>query len=181
MLEIKIAADEFYDSQSNKFIQTPECTLILEHSLISLAKWEAKWKIAYYGPTEKTPEQDLDYIRCMCVMPVKNDLVFKSLKIEGIIKIREYMADSMTATKFSNEPKKTNRRNQVMTAEVIYSHMFAHGIPIECQKWHLNRLLTQIKVCSSQNAPEGKMSKQQALQWTAQQNAARRAKYNTRG
>ena len=68
-----------------------------------------------------------------------------------------------------------------MTAEVIYSHMFAHGIPIECQKWHLNRLLTQIKVCSLQNAPEGKMSKQQALQWTAQQNAARRAKYNTRG
>lgn len=184
MLELKIEAGEFYDSQSNKFIQTPECTLILEHSLISLAKWEAKWKIPYFGNSEKTTAQDLDYIRCMIVTPIKNDLVLKALTPQNIMQIRDYMGDPMTATKFSNLPNttnKTNRKSQVMTAEVIYSHMFAHGIPIECQKWHLNRLLTQIKVCGLQNGSQGKMSKQQTSQWNAQQNAARRAKYNTRG
>lgn len=181
MLELKIKEKEFFDTSTNKFIQIPECTLTLEHSLISLAKWEAKWKVPYYDDKTKTPAQDLDYIRCMVVGPIKNEAVFQALEFDDIMKIQEYMADSMTATTFKTNIKQTKQKREVMTAEVIYSHMFAHSISIECQKWHLNRLLTLIKVCNLQNSPREKMTKKQTTQWNAEQNAARRAKYNTRG
>jgi len=181
MLELKVKEKEFFDTSTNKFIQIPECTLTLEHSLMSLAKWEAKWKIPYYDTNTKTPVQDLDYIRCMVVGTVKNEAVFQALEYEDIMKIQEYMADPMTATTFKTNAQKTKQKREIMTAELIYSHMFAHSIPIECQKWHLNRLLTLIKVCNLQSGPKEKMTKKQTTQWNAEQNAARRAKYNTRG
>ena len=87
----------------------------------------------------------------------------------------------MTATTFQKRKNERPRKNEVITAEVLYSRIFAHGISMECQKWHLNRLLTLIRVCDLQNAPKDKMTKKQTAQWNAEQNAARRAKYNTRG
>lgn len=181
MLEINILEDEFYDPKINKFIQIPACTLTLEHSLISLAKWESKWHVPYFDNSiKKTPAQDLDYIRCMVIGNVKNELVFDLLSLENILKIKEYINDPMTATTFQ---KRTGDRvkKEVITAETIYAHMFTHGVPIECQKWHLNRLLTLLRVCDLKNAPKEKMTKKQTALWNAEQNAARRAKYNTRG
>jgi len=181
MLEITIKENEFYQQSTNRFIQIPECTFTLEHSLISLAKWESKWQIPYFGGEPKTPTQDLDYIRCMVIGNIKNENVFDGLTLDEIIRIQKYISAPMTATTFSQNARKNNVGKEIMTAEVIYARMFSHSIPIECQKWHLNRLLTLIKVCDLQNAPKEKMTKKQTAMWNAEQNAARRAKYNSRG
>jgi hypothetical protein len=181
MLELIVHEKEFYQQDTNKFIQIPECTLTLEHSLISLAKWESKWAIPYFSEIPKTPKQDLDYIRCMVVGNIKDNRIFEALSATDIHKIQKYIAAPMTATTFTTPTKKSSPKKEVMTAEVIYAHMFAHRISIECQKWHLNRLLTLLKVCDLQNAPKEKLSKKQTAMWNAEQNAARRAKYNTRG
>ena len=180
MLEITTREDEFYDQRTNKFIVIPSCTLLLEHSLISLAKWESKWHEPYFGTKPKTPEQDLDYIRCMVIGNVKDPRVFNALSTENIIAIRTYIANPMTATTFSKKSSGKSKR-EVTTAETLYAHMFAHKISMECQKWHLNRLLTLLRVCDLKNAPREKMSKKDTASWNAQQNEARRAKSNTRG
>ena len=182
MLELNVTEKELYDAGSNTFLKIPSCTLTLEHSLISLSKWESKWQIPYLNGLNKTPEQDSDYIRCMVIGPIKDDRIFGQLSPEELYTIQTYMQAPMTATTFS-PPKKNapKAKKEVMTSEVLYAHMCAHRIPMECQKWHLNRLLTLIKVCGLQNEPPEKMSKKQSALWAAEQNAARKAKYGTRG
>lgn len=182
MLELVITEKEFYQPETNQFIQIPGCTLTFEHSLISLSKWESKWQIPYFDGNQKTTKQDTDYIRCMVIGPIKDDRIFDTLSSDELLQIQTYMGAAMTATTFSAPKNVRNKsKKEVMTAEVIYAHMFAQSIPMECQKWHLNRLLTLLKVCDLQNAPKEKMSKKQTAMWNAEQNAARRAKYNTRG
>jgi hypothetical protein len=181
MLEITIQESEFFDEGTMKLIPIPECTFTLEHSLISLAKWESKWQVPYFGPEPQTKAQDLDYIRCMVVGPIKNERAFESISSTERMRIQKYISAPMTATTFSQKGRSKALNKEVITAEVIYSRMFSHSIPIECQKWHLNRLLTLIKVCDLQNAPKEKMSKKQTAMWNAEQNAARRAKLNTKG
>ena len=181
MLEITIQEDEFYDQRINKFIHVPSCTLVLEHSLISLAKWESKWHVPYFSGEAKTAAQDLDYVRCMVIGIVKDENVFKSLSTENIMEIREYISNPMTATTFQKKGNNGRGRKEVTTAESLYAHMFSHDISMECQKWHLNRLLTLLRVCDLKNAPREKMSKKDTASWNAQQNEARRAKLNTRG
>ena len=180
MLEINIKEKEFFHESTQKFITVPACTLTLEHSLISLAKWESKWNIPYFDGMKKTSAQDSDYIRCMVIGNIKNDLIFDTLSSDELLQIQMYMSAPMTATTFK-EAVKSKTKKECMTAEVIYSHMFTHHIPLECQKWHLNRLLTLLKVCNLQSGPKEKMTKKQTAMWNAEQNAARRAKHNTRG
>ena len=180
MLELLIKGNELYDENTNKFITTPDCKLTLEHSLISVAKWEAKWKIPYFQATERTREQDMDYIKCMVIGPVPDDQIIASMGFDDMMQIRGYIEDPMTATVF-NEKRKNASKKRIMTAEVIYSRMFANSIPLDCQKWHLNRLLSLIRVCELNNSPPEKMSKKDTAAWNAEQNAIRRAKYNTKG
>lgn len=180
MLEIFVLEDELYDQKTNKFIKVPACKLLLEHSLISVAKWESKWHISYFDGPQKTSNQDLDYIRCMVVGPIKNEQIFDTLSLENIIMIRDYIKNPMTATTFRKKTPTQNKK-EVITTETIYARMFSHGVPIECEKWHLNRLLTLLRVCDLQNSPREKMSKKDTAAWNAEQNALRRAKYNTRG
>lgn len=180
MLEIDIPGDEIYKQHINKFITVPSCTITLEHSLISLAKWESKWHIPYFSSSEKTAAQELDYIRCMVIGNIPNEYVFDLLSVDNIQTIKAYIENSMTATTFPKTPNKRSKK-EAITADVIYSRMFANNIPIECQKWHLNRLFTLIRVCDLSNSPQSKMSKKETAMWNAEQNAARRAKYNTRG
>ena len=182
MLELNVSEKEFYDPSTNQFIPIPRCTITLEHSLISLAKWESKWQIPYYDGLEKTSEQNLDYIRCMVVGPIKDERIFKHLSQTELDTIQDYILSPMTATTFSKtKTSQSKRKKEVLTAEVIYAHMFAHSISMECRKWHLNRLLTLIKACDLRNTTGDKMSKKDTAQWMAEQNAARKAKYNTRG
>ena len=180
MLEIVVTENEVYNSSLNRFIPIPTCTLTLEHSLISVAKWEAKWHVPYLNAKAKrTAAQERDYIRCMVVGPLKNEHILLALSPENIAQIKAYMDDTMTATTFSKQERSTSR--QVITAEVLYCRMFANNIPMECQKWHLNRLLTLIRVCDATNGPRSKMSKRNTAAHYAEQNALRRVKYNTKG
>ena len=181
MLTIRIPDSEFFNEATNEFVKIKGTSLQLEHSLVSLSKWESKWCKPFLGSGAKTKEETIDYIRCMTIGNTPNINVYKALTVKDITTIRDYINHPMTATTFQKRKNERPRKNEAITAEVLYSRIFAHGISMECQKWHLNRLLTLIRVCDLQNAPKDKMTKKQTAQWNAEQNAARRAKYNTRG
>ncbi len=180
MLEITVPENEFYHPGKNMFITIPSCTLSLEHSLISVAKWESKWHVPYLNAQKRTAAQELDYVRCMVIGIIKNDYVFSALSPENVTQIQNYIDDTMTATTFSKTTPQSKNR-QIVTAEVLYARMFANNIPMECQKWHLNRLLTLIRVCDTTNSPPTKMSKKQTAARYAEQNALRRAQHNSKG
>ena len=152
----------------------------MEHSLVSLSKWESKWKKAFLSKKEKTYEETIDYIRCMTVTQNVDPDVYKYLSAENIKQINEYINDPMTATTFS-ESKQSGGNHEILTAEVIYYYMIASNIPFECQKWHLNKLLTLIRVCSIKNQPPKKMGREELLKRNNALNAARRKKFNTKG
>ena len=180
MLTITIPATEKFDEINGVFIYSKEQTLQLEHSLISISKWESKWCKPFLGKQEKTTEEIIDYIKCMTLNPNVSSDVYECLTQANISAINEYIGAPMTATYFSDDKKQKSGR-EVVTAELIYYWMIALNIPFECQKWHLNRLLTLVKVCSIKNAPPKKMSKKQTASKYAQLNAARRQQLNSRG
>ncbi len=108
-----------------------------------------------------------------------NDNIYDLVTNENIKHVREYIDADMTATTFSNDKKSTNR--EIITAEIIYYWMIALNIPFECQKWHLNRLLTLINVCNLKNAPPKKMSKKEMASRNAALNAARKQSLHSKG
>ncbi len=180
MLEIVIPEKELWDEAKEEFTHTKAQTLRMEHSLVSLSKWESKWKKAFLSKKEKTYEETIDYIRCMTVTQNVDPDVYKYLSAENIKQINEYINDPMTATTFS-ENKQSGGNHETLTAEVIYYYMIASNIPFECQKWHLNKLLTLIRVCSIKNQPPKKMGREELLKRNNALNAARRKKFNTKG
>lgn len=180
MLYITVPATDLWDEKNEVFLYPKGITLQMEHSLISLSKWESKWKKPFLGKSEKTEEETLDYIRCMTITPNVNPIVYNCLTPDNIKEINDYIGDSMTATTFYEEPHGPQKR-ETITAELIYFWMISYNIPPEYQKWHLNRLLTLIRVCSIKNAPPKKHSRSELLRRQAAINAARRQKYNTKG
>ena len=180
MLQITIPAGEQWDEINQVFINTKEQTLQLEHSLVSLSKWESKWCKAFLTKNEKTDEETIDYIKCMTTTQNVDPNVYNCLTKENIEQIKKYIEAPMTATYFSEEHSGKLSREQV-TSELIYYWMIALNIPMECQKWHLNRLLTLIRVCNIKNQPPKKMSKRAIMSRNAALNAARRKQLNTRG
>ena len=180
MLNITVPATELYDEQNNEFIITKEQPLQLEHSLVSLSKWEAKWHKAFLTKVEKTEEEMRDYIRCMTITQNVNPDVYKCLSPDNIMQIRNYIDDPMTATYVSDDkPSKGGR--ETVTSELIYYWMISLNIPPEYQKWHLNRLITLIKVCNKKNSPPKRRSKKDIASQYASLNAARKKQLNTRG
>jgi len=180
MLRITIPAVEQWDEQKQEFITTKEQTLSLEHSLVSLSKWESKWCKAFLTKDNKTSEETLDYIKFMTLTQNVDSEVYNYLTNGNISEINEYIEAPMTATYFSDEKTSKTSREQI-TAELIYYWMIALNIPFECQKWHLNRLLTLIKVCNIKNQPPKKRSKKDIMSQNAALNAARRKQLNTKG
>ena len=180
MLQITVPASEYYDERTNTFHKIEEQTLSLEHSLVSLSKWEAKWHKPYMTKKEKSIEETIDYIRCMTVTPHVDPDIYTRLTNENLDQILKYIQNPMTATTINNtDPRKGS--NKIVTSELIYYWMVAFNIPFECQKWHLNRLLTLIEICNIENQPAKKMGKGDILRNNAALNAARRKKLNTRG
>ena len=179
MLTINIPDREWFNDATQEFITVKGTTLQLEHSLVSLSKWEAKWNIPFLSKDEKTLEQTLDYIRCMTITQNVNPIVYEQLSEENIKQINKYINSSMTATTFSN--LNNNPSREIITSELIYYWMISLNVPMECQKWHLNRLLTLIRVCNAKNAPAKKMSARDIMSRNSALNAARRKKYNTKG
>lgn len=178
MLDLIVPGHEYFDDDKNEFVTTKQTKLTLEHSLISLSKWESKWEKPFLS-SDKSSSETIDYIRCMTLTQNVDPLVYKSLSAENIQDVIKYIDAPMTATKIKAE--KRARNNETVTAELIYYWMIALNIPFECQKWHLNKLLTLIEVCSIKSQPQKKMSKNEILRNNRELNAARRAKYKTKG
>lgn len=180
MLQITIPGAEYFDDAKQEFVYEKEQTLQLEHSLVSLSKWESKWKKAFLSGKDKSYEETLDYIKCMTITKNVNPSVYSRLTNENLEQINSYISDPMTATYFSKDETKKNSR-EVVTSELIYYWMIAMNVPPEYQKWHLNRLLSLIRVCEIKNAPPKKMGRKELMSRNAALNAARRKRLNTRG
>lgn len=180
MLQIVVPATELWDEQKQEFIMTKEQELRLEHSLVSISKWESKWhKVFLSEKEEKSTEEIIDYVRCMTLTQNVDPLIYLCLSKENMDAINSYISDPMTAT-FVNEPDGKPSREPV-TSELIYYWMISLNIPFECQKWHINRLITLIKVCGHKNSPPRKMSKRQIMERNNRLNNIRRAKLGTKG
>lgn len=181
MLTITIPESEGWDAEKEEFITAcPAQTLTMEHSLLSVSKWESKWKKPFISKEPKSDEELIDYVRCMTLTKNVDPDVYKRLPVSAISQINDYIGDPMTATWFSKEENEQHSR-EVITSELIYYWMIASNIPFECQKWHLNRLMTLIRVCAKKNAPPKKMSKGEIMRRNSALNAARRKKLHTKG
>jgi hypothetical protein len=179
MLQIRIPEFEGWDDKNEMFVNKKAQNLTLEHSLVSISKWESKYHKPFLSKEAKTDEETLDYIRFMTLTQSVDPDVYFRLTQDHIIQIKNYIDDPMTATTFSDRHEKPNR--EIITSELVYYWMIASNIPFECQKWHFNRLLTLIRVCSIKNQPPKKMSRNELLSRNAALNAARRKQWNTKG
>ena len=173
MLQITIPPGEMWDEMRNEFVSTKGQTLTLEHSLVSLSKWESKWHKPFLSKEPKTQIETIDYIKCMTLTQNVDPNIYQFITRDNINEINSYIDNPMTATTFSDRENKKPNRN-IITAEIIYYWMIALNVPMECQKWHLNRLLTLIKVCDIKNQPDKKMSRNEVLSRNKALNAARR-------
>lgn len=180
MLTIKIPGEEYYDESREIFIYGRDQTLQLEHSLVSLSKWESIYHKPFFSKKEKTREETLEYIKCMTINKNVDPESYYRITNDNIRQIDRYIDDPMTATTF-REDKNAKTKNEIITAEIIYYWMTALNIPFDREKWHLNRLLTLIKVCSLKNAPSKKMGRKEMLEQRKALNAERRARLNSKG
>ena len=181
MLQITVPiSPEIWDEKNEEFIEPKTASLQLEHSLVSISKWESKWHKPFLSKEPKTVEETIDYIKCMTLTQNVKPEVYDHLSKENIEEINAYIDDPKTATTFSKD-RKSARSREIITSEFIYYWMIALNIPFECQKWHLNRLLTLIRVCEVKNTPGKKMSQREVLNQYAAINAANRKRFNTKG
>ena len=180
MLRITIPAMEVYDENRNEFVVLKEQKLVLEHSLVSLSKWEAKTHKPFLTNEDKTIPEMIEYVKCMTLTQNVDPSVYNRLTNAQLQEIGDYIQDPMTATWFSNK-KTTSHSREVVTSELIYYWMVALQIPFECQKWHLNRLFTLIRVCNEKNQKPKKMSKREMASQRTSLNAARRKAMHSKG
>lgn len=181
MLKISIPlGPEGFDEETGEFVEADSYELELEHSLVSLSKWESKWHKSFLDNKEMTNEEATDYIKCMTISSDVDDSIYNRLTAENVKQINDYIAAPMTATTFSDSKSGKGGR-EIVTAELIYYWMIALNIPFECQHWHLGRLLTLVRVCNIKNAPPKKRSKRDIMSQNAAINAQRRAKLNSKG
>lgn len=186
MLELVIPKRRFFVEEQNgegQFIDIKGGILQLEHSLLSIKKWEAYYHKPFFKKDNKTYEEMMYYIKCMTLNKNVNPDIYLFWSQEYIDKVTKYIEDPMTGTTFSSlyQDQKKDPRGETVSAELAYYWMVTLGIPFECQKWHFNQLMTLIKVVSMKNAGPKKMSKREAAQMRAAENARRRAKYKTKG
>ena len=180
MLTIKIPAMEQWDELTETFVSTKEQTLQLEHSLVSISKWESKWcKPFLDNLVEKTVEEEIDYIKCMTLTQNVDPNVYRNLSNDNLNEIHKYIESPMSATIIPKQNKGGIR--EIITSEIIYYWMISLNIPFECQKWHINRLIKLIEVCNIKNQSPKKMSKRDIMSRNAAINAARRNKLNSKG
>lgn len=181
MLEIEIPEIEMFNEDTSEFFYIKGTTLQLEHSLISISKWESKWKKPFMvKEPPKTTEETVDYIRCMTINKRVDPNVYLAIAPDQMLEVNKYIEDAMTATTF-NDMNDGPPSREIITSELVYYWMFKCGIPMECEKWHINRLITLIRVFGVKDAPKKKMSKAQIMARNRELNEQRRAKYNTKG
>jgi hypothetical protein len=180
MLKLTIIGTEYYNEETEKFETVGDIELELEHSLISLSKWESKFKKPFLADYDKTKEETFYYIEAMIISSIyPTDILFR-LSPENITQIEDYIESTESATTFGVMPERKGK-GEVITAELIYYWMVAFTIPIQCEYWHLNRLLALIRICNIKNSKPKKMSKGEISRRNHELNAQRRAQFNTSG
>ena len=180
MLTIIIEEEELFDEEASTFDTVAGAVLHLEHSLISLSKWESIYQKPFLAVGQKTSEEILGYIQTMIIDPESDPRLIYRCTSENLIEIQEYIDSSQSATTFGSMPERRGP-GEVITSELIYYWMTAFQIPFECQTWHLNRLFSLIRICNIKNQPPKKMSRGEAVQRNRELNAQRKAEWNTRG
>lgn len=183
MLKVNVPVREWLDEKTNEFIRSPQTTLTLEHSLISVSKWEAKHRKPFSTSFEAgmSVEDFRDYVRCMTIGKTVDQMTYYALSPKNFEQIQQYISDPCTATTIRNTRKNKKRNNKVVTAELVYCWMFSNNIPMECEKWHFNRLMTLIQVCFLENREPEKMSKRDVMKQNSALNAMRRSKCHSKG
>lgn len=184
MLKITIPGNELFDPEKNLFYVIKDTTIALEHSLVSISKWEAKWKIPFLGggmsKTNLTREQLIDYVKFMTLTQNVDPNIYSNLTQDNMDDIMHYIEDPMSATTITQRQNKRGK-SRIITSELIYYWMTALNIPFECQKWHLNRLLMLIQIASIEQEPSKKMDPKSIMKQNSSLNAMRRAKHHTKG
>lgn len=186
MLTITIPEKEYFDDSTNTFFKVKKQTLTLEHSLVSISKWEAKWNKPFLSEQQKSMEEFIDYVKYMTLTQNVDPMVYNGLTAAHIKAIQDYIEAPMTATTFGPDRRKTGRgasfKKEIVTSELVYYWMIRYEIPVEFQKWHFNRLLTLIRVCDIKGNPDAyKMNKRSIYEQNAQLNAMRKAKMHSHG
>lgn len=181
MLKLTLTRTEHYDEQKEEFISFGDDVEIeLEHSLISLSKWESKFQKPFLSNESKTKEELLYYVEAMIISPIYPNDIYNILSSENINQIQRYIDSKESATTFGSMPERKGR-GEIITAELIYYWMVAFNIPFECEYWHLNRLFALIRICNIKNSKPKKMSRNEIASRNREINAIRRAQYNTSG
>lgn len=180
MLRIKIPSAELWDEKTGTFIHTKEQTLQLEHSLVSISKWESRWNKEFLSKKEKSMVETIDYIKCMTLTQNVDPTIYDYLTVVNLDEINRYIEAPMSASSVPDDNTSPSSRERV-TSELIYYWMIALNIPFECQKWHLNRLLMLIRICNFKNQKPKKMSKRELYGRHAAVNAANRKRFHSKG
>lgn len=180
MLGITVPGTEFWDEATERFIVTPKTDLLLEHSLVSISKWESITEKPFLGDEKKSKAETLEYVKCMTISPVDKVEVYTGLTTQNFEAITAYIDRKMTATVFSDTPG-SKASSEFVTAEIVYYWMVVLNIPFECQYWHLNKLLALVRTLNAKNNPPKKMGRREALQQQRSLNEQRKAQLNTRG
>jgi hypothetical protein len=181
MLTIKVGATEVFDEGTDTFRFEGGVELQLEHSLVSLSKWESEFEKPFLGDSEKTADEALAYIRCMVVGENPPGDFLEELSSENMNEINAYINKKMTATWFSDATPQTKRNTETVTAELIYYWMSVFQIEWEAQYWHLNRLFTLIRIANVKQDKPKKMTRAEIAQRQRELNAKRRAEWGTKG
>lgn len=177
-LTIKVKSKEWFDETTQEFHSIKGATFQLEHSLLSISKWERKWHVCFIGNANLTQEQIMDYFKCMCINANANTDILEGMTAEQINEIKDYIEDSQSATgKLKDIKGPSSGVSDPPTSEFIYSWMLSLKIPMECEKWHINRLLKLIHIRALDNQPEKHMSQAEINAHHRAVNAARRAKH----
>jgi hypothetical protein len=180
MLTVIIEGDELYDEEKNEFQTVNDVVIDLEHSLLSVSKWESKYQKPFLTSGEKTAEEIFDYLKAMVVTPNLDLDVLSKCSQKVIDQIQKYIDSSQSATTFGIMPERRGP-SEVITSELIYYWMVAFNIPFECESWHLNRLFSLIRICNIKNSKPKKMSRNELAQRNRDLNARRKAELGTSG
>lgn len=180
MLRIIIEGDELFDESTNEFSRVGDIVIDLEHSLVSLSKWESMYQKPFLSSEKRSTEEIFGYLKAMMLDADIDSNLVRRFSQKTIDQIQEYIDSSQSATTFGNMPAR-NGPGEVITSELIYYWIVSYNIPFEVERWHLNRLFSLIRICNLKNSKPKRMSRNEIAQRNRELNAQRRAELGTSG